>query len=101
MSTAPAPLTPAELQALDIALRRDQVSASNRNAAAVEAQTVALIAAREAADKQAVAMRELMAKTGELMATISARPIGVSEELFTSTLRLVVEALAGTKQPAA
>jgi hypothetical protein len=93
MSTTPAPLTPAELDALRLALQRDQIAASNRNAAAVEQQTLALIAAREAADKQAAASRELMA-------TILARPVGISEALFTSTLQLIVTALTGAK-PAA
>jgi hypothetical protein len=82
MSTTPAPLTPAELDALRIALQRDQIAASNRNAAAVEQQTLALIAAREAAERQMTAMRELMA-------TISARPAGVSEAFVLDVLRLV------------
>lgn len=92
MSTTPAPLTPAELAALDIALRRESIAASTRNAAAVEAQTAALVSMRT----EAAASREA---TTQLMQVMLARPTGVSEEFFKTILSLVVGAMA--QKPAA
>jgi hypothetical protein len=85
-TTAPAPLTPAELDALRLALQREAIEAQKAQTDAIKANTAEQIATREAALRMADAM--------------AARPSGISEALFTSTLQLVVTALAG-KKPAA
>lgn len=78
MSTTPAPLTPAELDALRIAAIREQIDA-------VKAQTAELIASRAAAQ--------------EVMMAMAQRPAGVSED-FVLKLAGVIAALVAGK-PAA
>ncbi len=81
MSTTPAPLTPTELQALDLALRRDAIDAQKAQTAAIEANTREQAATREAAMRMADAM--------------AARPAGISEQFVLDLMRLV------TNQPKA
>ena len=70
MSTTPAPLTPAELDALRIAAIREQTEA-------IKAQTEALIAARDQAQATAQQMASL--------------PLGLSESFVLELLRLVIQ----------